>query len=191
MSFRDRVNSAEDLGPVPWWEPSEKAPAIIGELIEYRRDIPTQYGDLDGAVIRLDERAAVREARKEQPRWGEPGEYAAVWLKETVLRREWRKPAPGGGEALVGETVGVKLTGVREGASGPYRTFKVFVDRDPAAVAMSSPAPTPRSGGSERLDGGSERLDGGSERLDGGSPARMDQATALEATPAYDDDLPF
>lgn len=165
--FTSRVESAEDLGQVPWWHPTEKTPTIVGEVMEYR-GAETRFGPLRGAVLKLETPAPAQESKRSDPFLAEPGEYVCVWLKETVLRNEWAKPAPGGPEPMVGERVGVKMTGKREGADGPYRTFKVFVDRA-APTANDPPVP-----------------------VNGSMPKEpMTQETALAGAAHEDDDLPF
>lgn len=127
MSFADRVRGAEDLGPLPWWAPTQKTPWIIGVVVEYRR-VNTEYGELTGAAVRLTEAAVAKESKTTDPYLAQPGELVMVWLKNTVLRNSWNAPNPVGGPPGVGETVGCKRLGTRSGSKGTYPVFQVMVD---------------------------------------------------------------
>ncbi|MGH7578168.1 MAG: hypothetical protein ACREM1_24005, partial [Longimicrobiales bacterium] len=119
--FIEDTESAEDLGALPWWTPTQKTPAIVGRVLEYRA-IDTEYGRLHGTAVELIAQAVVQDGRKDNPRLAEQGERVMIWHKNRVLQNSWVAPSSGGGPPAVGEVVGVKRTGERQGRRGKYPT---------------------------------------------------------------------
>lgn len=136
--FIEETENAEDLGALPWWTPTQKTPAIIGRVLEYRA-IDTEYGRMHGAAVELIAQAVVQDGRKDNPRLAEKGERVMIWHKNRVLQNSWAAPSSGGGPPAVGEVVGVKRTGERQGRRGTYPTFLVRVmSRNGAALAQTN-----------------------------------------------------
>jgi len=123
----DRVNTAEDKGPLPWWAPTAKTPSLVGIVTEYR-SVTTDYGPLQGVALLLEQQAVVMDDKKSDPRLADIGEEVMVWLKQTTLKNSWHEPHPVGAAAAVGDRVGIKRMGEREGSRGKYTVFQVFVD---------------------------------------------------------------
>jgi hypothetical protein len=138
QQFIAETENAEDLGALPWWMPTKRTPAIVGRVLEYRA-IDTEYGRMRGAAVELIGQAVVQDGQRDGPRLADKGERVMIWHKNTVLRNAWTEPSSGGGPPAVGEVVGVKRTGERQGSRGTYPTFLVRVlGRNGAALAQTN-----------------------------------------------------
>jgi len=133
--LRDELEHFDGTYPEAWQpDPGE---ILVGEILRVEK-APSRFGhgQVWVAVIEREEGLGV----------------VSVWLTSAVLLREFRKHRP-----QVGERIGIKYLGMREGKENSYKAFAVRLDR---------PEETPdyrELGGEEDGDGRRRAAGGGYE----------------------------